>query len=151
MDNLKQQLDRYKQHIVKTESHNKLQYISSKPKPAKKKPKKTVRIDPNIDYGKDESDVEVVTKLYERNATEGTPKIKIVEQEVCRGKEQERLKHVLDDNDSRITLLQVSGFPSQVPSDQTIASCPVRTQSAPEIVQSSSCIDNVNFCDIHRN
>lgn len=150
IENLTQQLDKAKQHVIKTESKHKLKYINSNPKTNEKeacKCKKKVTINPNVEKltnsGHTENERmahgEPISKIYERTETQGTPTIAAVQTDPAPELYEYNSK-------ANLALTQVSGFPSQMTTcecETDMSTCgstrtPVRTQSAPEVIESST-------------
>lgn len=156
IENLTQQLDKAKQHVIKTESRNKLKYINSNPntneiKTSTCKCKKKVTINPHVEKRTNSGHTEKermahgepISKIYERAETQAIPTIAVVEAQT--GPELYGYN-----SQANLALAQVSGFPSQMSTyecETDMSTCvsartPVRTQSAPEVIESSTFLNN---------
>lgn len=140
IENLTQQLDKAKQHVIKTESRNKLKYIKSNTKTNEKTCKKKVTINPNVEKLTKSSHPEKekmaqgepISTIYEKAKKRGIPTIST--------QTEPNISQV------NLALAQVSGYPSQMSTCEcetdmstcTSARTPVRTQSAPEVIESSA-------------
>lgn len=164
IENLSAHVEKYKRHILRTETKNKLPYIGDKVKATEKVEKKVafVSTDPKSiikrqprkteDLQKttaEQSEIPIKT-LFEKNRSS---KIKEIT-EILPAKPnheyhfesitQSKVSTNTEEADADLALVQISENPSQFSMEQTeFSSCAtsriaIRTQSAPEIIQTSS-------------
>lgn len=162
------ELEKLKQQISRSDTHNSLQYVNSKTRSlnsSERKEKKVVRIDShttiirqNSESGSSEkSSSEPITKIYERKKTSDVPTITELlssEQKSSVAPHSTSSKtsssssshYTLKSTKESMALMQVSSNASAVFSSEN-GSEPIRTQSAPEIVQSSIFSDSCKSCE----
>lgn len=156
VDSKTAEIEKLKQKISRCDIRNELKYVNSKSKsnsPTKKE-KKIVRIDSSAtvitqkcdckDSEKEKviSKTDTVTKIYERTETVDVPVITELKGKISEGSSSQITRSAKES----MALMQVSSNGS-IGLDSEIGSEPVRTQSAPEIVQSSIFSGSCKSCE----
>lgn len=144
------EIERLKRQISRSDTQTNLKYVNSKTRSSsssERKEKKVVRIDSNttIIQHSSGSEVETITKLYERRKTPDVPvitELPAIEHKPSRDSSANTLRSVRES----MALMQVSSDASGMFGSEN-GSEPIRTQSAPEIVQSSVFSDSSKSCD----
>lgn len=159
VDSMSSELEKLKLKISRSDTRSSLKYINSKTKStcSEKKEKKVVRIDSNttvikqkcedenVEKEKNTIPADGITKIYERTQTPDVPIItelipdkSSVYLTVAKASSSQTSRSVKES----IPLMQVSPISSVM-----FGSEPIRTESAPEIVQSSVFSDSCKSCD----
>lgn len=155
-------IEKLKQKISRSDLRNNLKYVNSKSKSnnstSEKKDKKVVRIDSNttvIKQTREDDNAETeesppspdaVTKIYERTRTPDVPIITELKPD------KSSVQFTVANTSSAQTTKSTESIPlMQVSSNGSVMfgseSEPIRTQSAPEIVQSSVFSDSCKSCE----
>lgn len=161
VDRMSLEIDKLKQQISRNDLQSNLKYVNSKTKSSsssEKKEKKVVRINSNTTIIKHKTEERVslalppepVTKIFERIETPGVPLITEFSNE-AKISAQSSVKSISSSHSAKSTegsmaLMQVSKDASPIFGSEN-GSEPVRTQSAPEIVQSSIFSDSSKSCE----
>lgn len=152
------EIERLKQQLTRCDAHTNLKYVNSKTKSntSEKKEKKIVRIDSNTTIIKQKPEKETkekkcgnsdaVTKIYERNKTPDVPIIITELSPAFAASSRSSSQNTIKSAKESMALMQVSSNASAIFGSE-IGSEPIRTESAPEIVQSSVFSDSCKSCE----
>lgn len=160
MDSKSFELEKLKQQISRSDTQNNLKYVNSKTRSlnsSERKEKKVVRIDSHTTIIRQNSESgssgkgspEPITKIYERTKTPDVPTITELPSNELKSSASHSTSsssHTLKSTKESMALMQVSSNASAVFSSEN-GSEPIRTQSAPEIVQSSIFSDSCKSCE----
>lgn len=165
VDSMTLEIEKLKQQITRNTTENNLKYINSNTRSScsDKKEKKVVRINSNTTIIEQKTSMsklkdpkgksaDTITKIYERKKSDGVPSIVELTTDEPKNlvepiqKLEEESKLALKYVEGSMALMQVSGSSSQVFCSET-GNEPIRTQSAPEIVQSSVFSGSCKLCE----